>query len=66
MGRSHLKNTRSDFSSSESYKLVHELRQQYDAIGVGINTVLVDDPLLTTRRGSKKSRNPVRVVLIRN
>ncbi|MEK7623070.1 MAG: bifunctional diaminohydroxyphosphoribosylaminopyrimidine deaminase/5-amino-6-(5-phosphoribosylamino)uracil reductase RibD [Patescibacteria group bacterium] len=56
------KNTRSDFSSSESYKLVHELRQQYDAIGVGINTVLVDDPLLTTRRGSKKSRNPVRVV----
>ncbi len=43
-----------------SRKYVHKLRSQVDAILVGINTVLVDNPRLTARR---KGMNPVRIVL---
>lgn len=56
------KGTRSDFSCPESYEYMHELRQQYDAIAVGIETVLIDNPKLTTRRKKGISRNPVRVI----
>jgi diaminohydroxyphosphoribosylaminopyrimidine deaminase/5-amino-6-(5-phosphoribosylamino)uracil reductase len=48
-------------SSPESLKLAHKLRATHDAILVGVNTVLKDDPELTTRL--VKGRNPVRVVL---
>ena len=37
-------------SSPSSVHIVHELRARCDAILVGINTVLTDDPLLTVRR----------------
>jgi diaminohydroxyphosphoribosylaminopyrimidine deaminase/5-amino-6-(5-phosphoribosylamino)uracil reductase len=37
-------------SSPASVHIVHELRARCDAILVGINTVLADDPLLTVRR----------------
>lgn len=42
---------------------VHLLRHQVDAIMVGINTVLVDNPSLTTRLKNGEGKDPVRVIL---
>lgn len=42
---------------------VHCLRDRYDAILVGIDTVVVDDPSLTTRRAGADGRDPLRVIL---
>ncbi len=47
-------------TSEEARKKVHEYRNLYSAIAVGIGTVLADDPLLTCRISS--GRNPVRVI----
>lgn len=46
-----------------SKKQLHRLRNIYDAILVGINTVIIDDPSLTTRLEEKKCRDPLRVIL---
>ena len=48
-------------SNDESLLMTHELRAMHEAILVGINTVLVDDPRLTVRHADGK--NPVPVVL---
>ncbi len=48
-------------SSPASLKLAHKLRATHDAILVGVNTVIKDNPELTTRL--VKGRNPVRVIL---
>lgn len=50
-------------TGEESRRRVHELRHEYDAILVGANTVVVDNPSLTDRSGKKRRRQLVRVVL---
>ena len=52
-------------SGEESREFAHLLRAQSDAIMVGINTVLADDPMLTARDadGNANERQPLRVVL---
>src|SRR5258706_7075053 len=41
----------------------HRLRHMHDAILVGVNTVIQDDPQLTTRDGGADARQPIRIVL---
>jgi diaminohydroxyphosphoribosylaminopyrimidine deaminase/5-amino-6-(5-phosphoribosylamino)uracil reductase len=48
-------------SSRESRRLVHRWRAECDAVMVGANTVIVDNPRLTCR--VRPGRDPVRVVL---
>ncbi|MDP6099579.1 MAG: bifunctional diaminohydroxyphosphoribosylaminopyrimidine deaminase/5-amino-6-(5-phosphoribosylamino)uracil reductase RibD [Candidatus Thalassarchaeaceae archaeon] len=54
------------FTSEESLDEVHRLRLQCDAVLVGVNTVIRDDPKLTVRRVDLgKGRQPLRIVLDR-
>lgn len=48
-------------TSAEAREDVHHLRNEHLAILVGVNTVIEDDPELTTR--IENGRNPIRVVL---
>ncbi len=50
-------------SSEAAVKRVHEMRHEHDAILVGGNTALVDDPSLTDRSGLPRRRPLVRVIL---
>jgi diaminohydroxyphosphoribosylaminopyrimidine deaminase/5-amino-6-(5-phosphoribosylamino)uracil reductase len=54
-------------SNEESRKQVHNLRHTTDAIMVGANTILIDDPLLTCRccggRGGTARKQPLRIVI---
>jgi len=53
-------------SGEESRKYVHNLRYISDAVMTGVNTVLVDDPYLTTRCGGKggmSKKQPLRVIV---
>ncbi len=50
-------------TSEASREKAHEIRDQVDAIIVGIGTILSDDPVLTTRLPNKKGKDPIRIVL---
>ncbi|MEW5908797.1 MAG: bifunctional diaminohydroxyphosphoribosylaminopyrimidine deaminase/5-amino-6-(5-phosphoribosylamino)uracil reductase RibD [Thermodesulfobacteriota bacterium] len=63
-GRIATKNGDSKWISNEkSRRFVHQLRHASDAVMVGINTILRDDPLLTTRMSGKRGSDPVRIIL---
>jgi len=47
-------------SSEESRRRVHDLRSEVDAVLVGINTVIRDNPLLTSHG---RGKNPARIIL---
>ena len=48
----------------QSNRLVHQLRDQVDAILIGVGTALVDNPSLTTRLTDKTdARDPLRIIL---
>jgi diaminohydroxyphosphoribosylaminopyrimidine deaminase/5-amino-6-(5-phosphoribosylamino)uracil reductase len=50
-------------AGEESRARAHELRYRYDAILVGSETAVADNPLLTDRSGKRRRRPLVRVVL---
>ena len=51
-------------SSPEDFKRVHELRNYCDAVLVGINTILMDDPKLSVKSEFVKNPiHPIRIVL---
>ena len=51
----------SKLSSKEDSIRLHKLRSKVDAILIGKNTLLQDDPLLTVRY--TKGKNPIRIIL---
>ncbi|NCC77908.1 MAG: bifunctional diaminohydroxyphosphoribosylaminopyrimidine deaminase/5-amino-6-(5-phosphoribosylamino)uracil reductase RibD, partial [Clostridia bacterium] len=50
-------------SGADSRKMVHRWRSRTAAILVGINTVLQDNPSLTTRLHGKKDLDPARIIV---
>lgn len=49
-------------TGSKAREYVHQLRDSYDAILVGIGTVLADNPSLTTRLETQ-GKNPLRIIV---
>lgn len=49
-------------TNEKSRRFVHDLRHAYQAILVGVGTVLADNPKLNTRR-DEPSRNPIRIII---
>jgi len=41
----------------------HEIRDTVDAVLVGVNTVITDNPSLTTRLAGRQGRDPIRIIL---
>ena len=50
-------------TSQASRQQGHEIRNQVDAVLVGVGTVLRDDPLLTTRLPDRRGKDPIRIVV---
>ncbi len=57
------RNVEAKLSGEAALRRTHELRHEHDAILIGANTAIVDDPLLTDRSGKARRRPLVRVVL---
>ena len=53
----------SSISSIVDLKRVHRLRTTVDAIMIGIQTVLTDDPMLDVRYAKTKKKNPARIII---
>ncbi|WP_088415325.1 bifunctional diaminohydroxyphosphoribosylaminopyrimidine deaminase/5-amino-6-(5-phosphoribosylamino)uracil reductase RibD [Wolbachia endosymbiont of Wuchereria bancrofti] len=50
-------------TSGSTRNWVHELRAKYDAIMIGSNTLINDDPLLTCRLPGLENRSPIRLII---
>lgn len=50
-------------SGELSRQYVHQLRNRYSSILVGLNTIIKDNPELTSRLTGMKTINPVRIIL---
>lgn len=52
-------------SNAAVLERVHQLRQEFSAIAVGVNTIIQDNPRLTTRLTNRKKRlhQPVKIIL---
>lgn len=53
-------------TGAKSRQEVHKIRNRVDAILVGAETALIDNPSLTTRLRGKKGKDPLRVILDTN
>ena len=63
-GKIALRNTVSTWITGKPARtMAHHLRDQVDAVIVGIKTILVDNPRLTTRIPGKRKRDPHRIIL---
>lgn len=54
---------RTQITGADAQRKVHELRQEYDAILVGVGTVLADNPELSVRHYPHRPRDPRRIIL---
>jgi len=53
-------------TSEESRAAVHHMRAGHDAVGVGVGTILADDPQLNVREAPRPRKPPARVIFDRN
>ena len=53
-------------SNEEDFSRVHALRSECDAIIVGIDTIIQDDPNLTINQKYSRGENPLRIILDTN
>ena len=57
------KGFRAALSGKKSQERIHHLRNSVDAILVGIETLLIDDPRLTARLPKGRVHSPIRIIL---
>ena len=63
-GKIATKNSSIQISGKEDLIRVHKLRKKFDAIMVGINTVIIDNPKLTIHKmEASKKDNPIRIII---
>jgi len=49
-------------SGEKSRKYVHELRQKVSGILVGVDTIIYDDPFLSTRRKGRRNKDALKII----